>query len=195
LLDELAFAFARGADYVVATARRLSERGVDDAARAGRAADAAVHRLDDAFGQYLAERSATKYNVEDVAALVGGAARVRRAAHSLAELGSMADPNTQVGRCARNLDGELQAFHAWYTEFGSALVERRRAPPPHVPDAEGGRRLLTCVRNAARDRDRATVNAALFLLWSSQHLDNLRRLEAHLAEHANAAQPSAAPAD
>ena len=35
LLDELATAYARGADYVVATARRLSEGGSDDAARAG----------------------------------------------------------------------------------------------------------------------------------------------------------------
>src|SRR6266511_123312 len=78
LLDDLATAYARGVDYVVATARRLSEGGDSDASRAGRAADAALHRLDDAFRQYLAERSATAYNVEDVAALVGSAARVRR---------------------------------------------------------------------------------------------------------------------
>jgi uncharacterized membrane protein YccC len=192
LRDELAVAFARGADYVVAAARRLSEGEGDEAARAGRAAEAALHRLDDAFGQYLAERSATPYNVEDVAALVGGANRVRRAAQSLAELGRMAEPNTQVERCARNLDGELQAFHAWYTSLGSALVERRRVPPPHVRDTEGGGRLLACVRDAARDRDRATVNAALVLLWSSQHLDNLRRLETHLAERANAAGSASA---
>jgi uncharacterized membrane protein YccC len=194
LREELAVAFARGADYVVATARRLGEGDVDEAARAGRAAEAALHRLDDAFGQYLAERSATTYNVEDVAALVGGANRVRRAAQSLAELGRMADPNTQVERCARNLDGELQAFHAWYISLGSALVERRQVPPPHVRDSEGGRRLLTCVRDAARDRDRATVNAALILLWSRQHLDNLRRLEEHLAERANAARAASTPA-
>jgi uncharacterized membrane protein YccC len=192
LRDELAVAFARGADYVVAAARRQSEGEADEAARAGRAAEAALHRLDDAFGQYLAERSATPYNVEDVAALVGGANRVRRAAQSLAELGRMADPNTQVERCARNLDGELQAFHAWYTSLGSALVERRRVPPPHARDTEGGGRLLACVRDAARDRDRATVNAALVLLWSSQHLDNLRRLETHLAERANAAESASA---
>jgi uncharacterized membrane protein YccC len=195
LLDELAAAYARGADYVVATARRLSEGGSDDDARAGRAADAALHRLDDAFRQYLAERSATAYNVEDVAALVGGAMRVRRAAQSLASLGRMTDPNTQVERCARNLDGELEAFHAWYTSLGSALVKRRPVPPPHVRDTEGGRRLLACVRDAARDRDKATVNAALVLLWSSQHLDNLRRLEAHLVERADAARAAATPAD
>jgi hypothetical protein len=42
------------------------------------------------------------------------------------------------------------------------------------------------VREAARGRDKATVNAALALLWSSQHLENLWRLEAHLGERANA---------
>jgi hypothetical protein len=131
-----------------------------------------------------------------IASLCGRANLVRRAAHSLPELGRMADPpNTQVERCARNLDGELEAFHAWYTSLGSALVERRGVPPPHVRDAEGGRRLLACVRNAARDRDKATVNAALVLLWSSQHLDNLRRLEAHLAQRANAARAASTAAD
>jgi uncharacterized membrane protein YccC len=196
LLDELAAAYARSADYVVATARRLSKGGSasDDAARAGRAADAALHRLDDAFRQYLAERSATAYNVEDVAALVGGAMRVRRAAQSLAALGRMTDSNARVERCARNLDGELQALQAWYISLGSALVNRRQVPPAHVRDTDGRSRLLTCVRDAARGRDKATANAALVLLWSSQHLDNLWRLEAHLAERANAARTAATAA-
>jgi len=195
LLDELAAAYARGADYVVATARRLSEGGSDDPARAGRAADAALHRLDDAFRQYLAERSATAYNVEDVAALVGGAARVRRAAQSLAALARMTDSNTRVERCARNLDGELQALQAWYISFGSALIERRQVPPPHIRDIDGRSRLLTCVRDVARGRDKATVDAALVLLWSSQHLDNLWRLEAHLAKRANATRTAATAAE
>jgi Fusaric acid resistance protein-like len=190
LLEDLATAYARGADYVVATARRLSG-GSSDEAPAGRAVDAALHRLDDAFRQYLAERSATAYNVEDVAALVGGAWRVRRAAQSLAALGRATEPNAQVERCAGNLDGELQAFHAWYTAFGAALVERRQVPSPHLPDTEGRTRLLTCVRAAAQNRDKATVDAALFLLWSSQHLENLWRLETHLAERVNAARATA----
>jgi uncharacterized membrane protein YccC len=71
LRQDVATAYARGADYVVATARQLTTgEDSDGAARASRAADAAIHRLDDAFRQYLAERSATKVNVEDVAALV-----------------------------------------------------------------------------------------------------------------------------
>src|SRR5207302_10697928 len=100
LRDDLAAAYARGADYVVATARQLIEGGdTRDAARAGRAADAALHRLDDAFRQYLAERSATAFNVEDVAALVGGALRVRRAAQSPTSLARLARGATRLAPC------------------------------------------------------------------------------------------------
>ena len=63
----------------------------------------------------------------------------------------------------------------------------RPVPPPHIRDAEGSSRLLSCVREAARGRDKETVKAALVLLWASQHLDNLWGLEAHLGERANAA--------
>jgi uncharacterized membrane protein YccC len=195
LLEDLAAAYARGTDYVVATARQLIEGGdSEDAARAGRAADAALHRLDDAFRQYLAERSATASNVEDVVALVSGASRVRRAAQSLISLGHMADGATRLERCGENLDRELHALQSWYVTLGYALVNRRPMPPPHIRDAEGASRLLACVREAARGRDQATVNAALVLLWASQHLDNLWRLEAHLAERGNAARaPSTNP--
>ena len=183
LREDLAAAYARGADYVVATTRQLIEGGDSDvAARAGRAADAAIHRLDDAFRQYLAERSATEFNVEDVAAFVGGASRVRRAAQSLASLGRMADGDVRRGRCGENLDREIHALQSWYVTLGYSLVNDRPVPPPHIRDAEGRSRLLACVRNATRGHDKTTVHAALHLLWASQHIDNLWRLEAHLGE-------------
>jgi uncharacterized membrane protein YccC len=189
LRRDLAAAYARGADYVVATARQVIEgTSSERAAGASRAANAALHRLDDAFRQYLAERSATKVNVEDVASLIGGASRVRRGAQSLASLGRMMKGDTRLEQCGRNLDGELHALQSWYAALGDALINSRTVPPPHTRDAEGGRRLLACVRDAARGRDKATVNAALVLLWSSQHLENLWRLEAHLGERANAAR-------
>jgi uncharacterized membrane protein YccC len=188
LRDHLAAAYARSADYVVATARQSIEgAATDDTARAARAADTAAHRLDDAFRQYLTERSASELNVEDVAAFVGGALRVRRAAQSLASLGRMADGATRLGRCGRNLDRELHALQSWYVALGYAIVNRRTVPPPHIRDSEGRSRLLACVRDAAQAGDKATVHAALVLLWTSQHIDNLWRLEAHLGERANAA--------
>jgi uncharacterized membrane protein YccC len=186
LRDDLAAAYERGADYVVATARQVGEGGESaETAVTGRVADAALHRLDDAFRQYLAERSATSFNVEDVAALVSGATRLRRAGQSLVSLGRMAD-GARLERCARNLDGELQALQSWYVMLGYALENRRPVAGPHVRDDEGNSRLLACVREAANGRDHATVKAALVLLWTSQHLDNLWRLEAHLGERANA---------
>jgi hypothetical protein len=177
---------------MVATARQLIEGGdSEDAARAERAADAALHRLDDAFRQYLAERSATASNVEDIAALVGGASRVRRAAQSLAALGRMVDGKTRLERCGQSLDLELHALQSWYVTLGYALVNNRPVPPPHIRDTEGRSRFLVCVRDAARDRDKETVKAALVLPWATQHLDNLWRLESHLGERTNA--PRVAP--
>jgi len=185
LRGDLAAAYARAADYAVATTRHLIEGGAPyDADRAARAADAAVHRLDDAFRQYLAERSATTINVEGVAAFVGGASRVRRAAQSLASLGLMADTKTRLERCGENLDRELHALQSWYVALGYAIVNERPIPPPHIRDAEGRSRLLACVRDAAQGRQKETVHGALLLLWASQHLDNLWRLEGYLGERA-----------
>ena len=184
LRGDLATAYARAADYVVAAARQLTE-GAPESPRVVREADGAVHRLDDAFRQYLTERSATEFNVEDVAALVGGASRVRRAAQSLAALHRMADGSAQLAGCGRNLDAELHALQAWFVSLGYAIVNRRPAPPPHIRDADGRNRLLACVREAARSRDASTVGSAVLLLSTSQHVDNLWRLEGHLGRLLN----------
>lgn len=186
LRQDLAEAYARGADYVVATARQLIDGGdIEEAARARRAAKTTFHRLDDAFRQYLAERSATSFSLKDVGTFVGGASRVRRAGESLAALAQMANGATRLERCGENLDGELHALQSWYVTLGYCLVNGRPIPPPHIRDAEGNSRLLACIREASRGRDQETVQAALILLWTSQHLDNLWRLEAHLGRRAN----------
>jgi hypothetical protein len=117
---------------------------------------------------------------------VGGASRVRRAAQSLDALGQMADPTTRLQRCGENLDRELHALHAWFVALGYAIVNRGAVPPPHIRDDEGRSRLLECVREAARTGDDGAARAALVLLWTSQHIDNLWRLEAHLGERADA---------
>jgi hypothetical protein len=102
----------------------------------------------------------------------------------------MVDAETRLERCGQNLDRELDALQSWYIMLGYALVNGRPVPPPHIRDAEGTTRLLACLRDASRGREEATVRSALVLLWASQHLDNLWRLEAHLGERANAARAS-----
>jgi uncharacterized membrane protein YccC len=192
LRSDLAAAFARGADYVAATMRELAEGGpASETARSARAADAAVHRLEDVFRQYTVERSATNLNVEDVAALVGGAGRVRRTAQALVALENMVDASARLDRCGAHIDGELNALHAWYVDFGDALVNQRAASPPHLRDRDGRRELFECARAAASSGDKASKEAALILVLAVQHLENLRRLEAHLGARANAARQTA----
>jgi hypothetical protein len=187
LRSDLAKAFARGADYVVATMRELALGGdASETARAEQTAVATARGLDDVFGQYLVERSATRINVEDVAALVGGAGRVRRSAQSLAALESMMAGSRRLDRCGAHIEDELNALHAWYVAFGDALVNQRSAPPPHLPDRDGRRELFECVRAAASSDDRQSRQAALVLVLAVQHIENLRRLEADLGERVNA---------
>jgi len=185
--ENLASAYARSADYLVATAREVA---VDDPATpdsAARASAAALHRLDDAFRQYLAERPAGGPDVESLGKLVAGAARVRRAAESLSALARMTDGDSRLERCGENLDGEVQALRSWYVTLGDSLVHGSAVPRPHIRDAEGRRRLLACVREAAAAGDETKLRPALVLLWASQHLDNLWRLESHLGRRAQEA--------
>ncbi len=158
--QNLATAYARAADYLAAAARQLIEgRSAEDAARAARAAaDVAVRRLDETFRQYLGERSATPVNPEDIAALVSGASRVRRAAESLTALARMADGDARLDSCGQNLNRELQALRTWYSAFGFALMNGGAVPPPQIQDADRARQLLSCVRDAALHRGKATMS-------------------------------------
>jgi uncharacterized membrane protein YccC len=185
LRENLASAYARSADYVAATARQFVDGG-DPAGSDARAqaATAAVHRLDDAFRQYLAERSAKRMNVESVGTLVAGVARVRRAAQSISALRRMTDGEASLAQCGANLAGEVQALRSWYVTLGDSLVHDAAVPAPHLRDTEGRARLLECVRDAVAGDDKTKVRPALVLLWASQHLDNLWRLESHLGRHA-----------
>jgi hypothetical protein len=196
LRESLASAYGRSADYVVAAARQITvgdpsseSAGSGEAA----AAAAALHQLDDAFRQSLAERSAGPVNLESVGALVAGAARVRRAAQSLSALGRMTEGDARLTRCGENLESEIHALRSWFITLGDSFIHSTVVPPPHLRDAQGRRRLLDCVRAAVTDGDGTTVPSALVLLWANQHLDSLWRLESHLGRSAAEASSAAPP--
>jgi uncharacterized membrane protein YccC len=194
LRESLASAYGRSADYVIATTRRIIAGGDESGSSApAEAAATAVHQLDDAFRQYLAERSVMPMNVESVGALVAGAARVRRTAQSLSALGGMTDANATLSQCGENLDGEIHALRSWYITLGDSFIHSTVVPPPHVRDTQGRRRLLDCVRAAVAGADGTKVRSALVLLWANQHLDNLWRLESHLRRSAVEASNDAPP--
>jgi uncharacterized membrane protein YccC len=184
--DSLDTAYARAADYVVASVHRLVAGGdqVQQEQAAAEAARVAAGRLDDAFRQYLAERPGKRMNIEGAATLVAGVRRLQRTALSLLALSRSTDGGRLGEECARSLDGELEAIHRWYTSLGNAVVDGRAPPPQHHPDTRGRTRALECARQAVTEGDSASIGPALSLLWASQHLDNLWRLEAHLGQPA-----------
>jgi hypothetical protein len=93
------------------------------------------------------------------------------------------------------LDRELHRLRTWYAALGDALVADRPAPPPDLRDQEGRLRVLRCAHEAIAREDEAGIRLGLGLLWASQHLDNLRRLESHLIAPASdlAGQPPERP--
>jgi uncharacterized membrane protein YccC len=181
LRENLATSYARNADYVVAAERELVEGA--GAASAATAAAAAAHRLDDAYRQSLTERARTDGSAT-IVPLVAGAARVRRAAQSLSSLAAMTEAHEKLPDCGANLDGEAHAVRSWYVTLGDAIVRDTTVPPRHIPDAEGRRRLVDCVRRALSSGDRTKKRPALDLIWASQHLDALGQMEEHLSRSA-----------
>jgi hypothetical protein len=168
---------------VVAAERELVKGAAS--ADAAAAAAAAAHRLDDAYRQALAERSARTDGLASVAPLVAGAARLRRAAQSIASLALMGEGDVKLVQCGANLDAEVDAMRGWYLALGEAVVHGTTLPQaPHVRDADGRRRLLECVREALTSGDKAKMRPAVDIVWASQHLDALWQLEEHLGRHA-----------
>ena len=216
LRQNLAAAYSRAADYVAAMVEELS--GLDGGADPGRAelaATTAVHRLDDSFSQYLAERSAQRIDPERVTRMVGGAAKVLRTGQSLATLNSVASSLPILGQapsgpgtalpitpvddaqsgarkpCAGHLDQKVLALRAWYVTLGDSLVNGTAVPPPERHDAGARKRLLQCAGEAISSGQPETARNALLVLWANEHLDTLWRLEEHLGR----GQDSGPPAD
>jgi len=190
LRRNMAAAYSHGADYMAATARQLT--GDDDpgvaasAAQAEQAAEAAVHQRDDAFRQYLAERSAKQADPESAARLVGGAARLLRTGHSMAAL-TTGTGAASAGGYGASIDGQVQAVRGWYVTLGDSLANGTAVPPPQPANSGDRARLLRFLRDSINSGDSGAVRGALQVVWASQHLEMLRRMEAHLGEHALAA--------
>jgi uncharacterized membrane protein YccC len=216
LRQNLAAAYSRTADYVAAMVEELS--GLDGGADPGRAevaATNAVHRLDDSFSQYLAERSAQRIDPERVSRMVGGAAKVLRAGQSLARLNSVAGRLPMLGQapngpgtplpispadetdpgarkpCAGHLDQNVLALRAWYVTLGDSLVNGTAVPPPESRDTAARKRLLQCTREAISSGQPAVARNALLVLWADEHLESLWRLEERLGRGPDPGLPAA----
>jgi hypothetical protein len=202
LVRALAQAYEDGADYLTAAVAfgmgrcdaGFPRHDVPDA-QAARAA-ASARRLDDAFRTFLAERGAKRQPLADVIGLVTGVAGLRLAAEAVLELWRRDDGTGAAARSAARTElvESSNAVAGWYERLADGLLSARAVPDPLPDDDAGDRRLLDALRADLSGAAPAAVAAAVRMIWTADHLDAARRLQATLVEPARAAIAPAAPA-
>jgi len=155
------------------------------AARAG----AAARRLDDAFRTFLAERGAKRQPLAGVIGLVTGVAGLRLAGEAVLELWRRDDGTgaAQRGAARAELVEDARAVAGWYERLAEGLVSARVVPDPLLDDGTADRRLLEALRADLAGARPEAVAAAVRMIWTADHLDAARRLQATLVDPARAA--------
>ena len=162
-------------------------------------ASAASTRLDDTFRGYLAERGAKRIPLAEVTGLLTGVAGLRLAADAVLDLWHRDDAAGGDRTAARReLLASTQQMVGWYDGFAAALTGHGEVPEPMPHDDLASGRLLEAVsRDLRRDDGRASATAAR-VIWTGDHLDATRRLQAGLVGpalqvHPQRAHPQPAP--
>jgi hypothetical protein len=160
---------------------------------ASRAA-AAARRLDDTFRGYLAERGSKPLALAEVTGLVNGAAGLRLAGDAVLDLWQRDDhPGGDRAAARTELVAASQRMAGWYDRFGQALVGVGVLPEALERDEQADARLVAAVSHDLRSNDGRATATAVRMIWTRDHLDAARRLEATLVEPARAAGASLTP--
>ncbi|HLN18290.1 MAG TPA: FUSC family protein [Acidimicrobiales bacterium] len=183
-------AFSDAAAYFGAEVERITSRADAPALSEQRAAVRSARRLESAFRQYVAERGAKPAALHDVTGLVSGAARVRLAAESLAQLPtSEEDPGREpeaVRKAARELSRCCDLTTDWFAAFGHALAGRHAVAPAPPDGHDELHELLLRAFDAAREAGRpCDLHLTLRMLWADERLEDTASLQEALAETAD----------
>ena len=147
-------------------------------------AAAASRRLDDTFRNYLAERGAKPVPLADVNSLITGVAGLRLAGDAVLDLWQRDDGTAPGNRIAARTEllGLSASIRQWYAGLAQSLVAGT-APPP-LPDFDHSiaARLLTAVRHDLSGEDGRASATAIRMIWTADHLDAARRLQAGLVK-------------
>jgi hypothetical protein len=196
LARSLSFGYAGALAWVVAEIE-AGGAPVSDRSPAAVEAGAAAHRLDDAFRQYMTERGAKPVAVHSVTHLLTGCALVLSVAQTLATLkppgatgGPPGSDGDWLGSAERDVARAFSSVQRWFEALGRTLGDRH-AGAPHV-GSEGVSlypELLRAVDEARSARRPDQMVTALRLLWLSERLSDLRRLQEQLLESVNGITP------
>ena len=152
-------------------------------------AAASSRRLDDTFRNYLAESGSKPIPLAEVTALVTGTAALRLSADAVLDLWLQDDGRAVGDRAAARRELLRTSSHvsAWFSDLADSLIDGRpvRDPLPHDNAADG--RLVDAVRHDLRGDDGNASATAVRMIWTGDHLDAARRLQAAVTEPARTA--------
>jgi len=198
----LAEAYADSADYLAGAvdyAVGCCAAGPEPAAAplaAGRKAAASARRLDDAFRGYLAERGSKRAPLAGMTTLVTGVVGLRLAADAMLGMwrraGDVHDARERAAARAELLSGAGQVSD-WYHDLAAGLDGRGPIPSPLPHDLAADARLVEAVRRDLRDAGGQATATAVRIIWTGDHLDAARRLQATLAPAARSATARTEP--
>jgi hypothetical protein len=199
----LAAGYESGGRYLQAAVAYGTGRCGDDASASEQqrpqaeplAASVAGRRLDDAFRSYIAERGTKRLALADVAALLGGVSLLRLTADAVMDVweregtadnsaNNAADGDRGAAR--EQLDATAREVGDWYAQAARALAGEGHLPTPASPDADtvtrDGARFVETLRRDLTDHDGAALATAVKMIWTADHIDAARRLQAELTE-------------
>jgi Fusaric acid resistance protein-like len=153
-------------------------------------AAAAGRRLDDAFRGFLAERGPKHLPLPDVAALITGVAVLRLSADAVVDLWQHDGGGVPAGdrTAARNeVLGAETLVSSWYEAAARALAGSGDVPAELPPDGAAGGRLIDAVQRDLSGTDGQGTAAAVRMIWTADHVDVARRLQARITAPAQLA--------
>jgi hypothetical protein len=160
-------------------------------------AAASSRRLDDTFRGYLTERGAKRVPLADVTTLLTGVAGVRLAADAVLDLweGDGHVPGRDGDRQAarRELMSAAEHLTGWYDHFAASLSGAADVPDPLEPDDQADDRLVDTVASDLQDGDGNQTATGVRVIWTGDHLDAVRRLQASIVGPARSAFGTASP--
>jgi hypothetical protein len=144
-------------------------------------AAAASRRLDVTFRGYLAERGSKPAPLAAVAELVTGVTGVRLVGDAVLELWNGNAAGTADRSAARReLTVAAASVTNWYERFAASLSGREPVPKPLAPDEVANGRLVDAVARDLVGTDGHATATGVRVIWTGDHLDALRRLQAVL---------------
>lgn len=167
------------------------EAPTEDAIRAA----AAGRRLDDTFRSYLSERGSKPVQLSDVTRLVTGVAGIRLAGDAVLALWQRDEGEAIGDREAARAEilRKSEGIQTWYDDLAECLTSGHHLRDPLDRDVLADEHLIEAVRQDFRGDDGKATETAVRMIWTADHLDAARRLQAVLVEPAREASKQRAP--